>query len=109
MFILWIKDFLCDRPQHVFLNGFRSSQIVLKTGLSQGCVLSPILFSVYTNDITCTAEGMSLIKYAEDMALVAQITDLEALALTKGRSQIQFKLTSWIELNYEIMNFAQAL
>ena len=77
--ILWIRDFLTDRPQHVFLNGFKSSTMVLKTGLPQGCVLSPILFSVYTNNISCSREGMTLLKYADDMALVAHMSDSQAL------------------------------
>ncbi len=77
--ILWIKDFLKDRPQHVFLNGFKSSTMDLKTGLPQGCVLSPILFSVYTNNISCSREGMTLLKYADDMALVAHLTDSQAM------------------------------
>lgn len=64
-----------DRPQQVFLNG----KLVLNTGLPQGCVLSPILFSAYTNNITCSREGMSLFKYADDMALVAHMDSMEAL------------------------------
>lgn len=78
--ILWIRQFLLDRPQHVFFNGFRSSTLVLKTGLPQGCVLSPILFSIYTNGISCSRSGMTLLKYADDMALVAHVVDVEALS-----------------------------
>ncbi len=60
--VLWIKDFLKDRPQHVRVDGFKSRNIVLNTEIPQGWVLSPILFSIYT---------LSLFKYADDMALVA--------------------------------------
>ena len=67
-----------DRPQQVFLNGFKSSKLVLNTGLPQGWVISPILFSAYTNNITCSRDGMSLFKYADDMALVAHMDSLEA-------------------------------
>lgn len=73
--ILWIKDFLKDRPQHVLFNGLTSSTLTLKTGLPQGCVLSPILFTAYTNAITCNSKAMTLFKYADDMALVAHLTD----------------------------------
>lgn len=70
--ILWIKNFLMDRPQHVVLNGFTPSSVVLKTGLLQGSVLSPFLFffSAYTH-ITSSREGLTLIKYADHMALAA--------------------------------------
>ena len=55
--VLWIRQFLCDRPQRVSLNAHMlvkhvlSDEIVVNTGASQGCVLSPVLFSLFTNDI----------------------------------------------------------
>lgn len=78
--ILWIKNFLQDRPQQVRVNGFNSRKQLLNTGLPQGCVLSPALFSVYTNNISCNKPGMILLKYADDMALVAHLSDTKALS-----------------------------
>lgn len=66
--------FLKDRPQHVRVNGFKSSNIVLNTGVPPGAVLLPILFSIYTNKTTCDTR-LSLFKYADDMALVACLTE----------------------------------
>ena len=66
--ILWIRQFLCDRPQRVRLNGplcrdpVLSGEIVVNTGARQGCVLSPILFSIYTNEISSTNSFLTLIK-----------------------------------------------
>lgn len=54
------------------LHGCKST---LKMGLSQGCVLCPILLSVYTNNISCNGEGMTMLRYADDRALVAHQTD----------------------------------
>lgn len=56
--ILWIKDWE-DRPQHVVVNGFKSRNMILNTGLPQDCVLSPILFSIYINNITCNNDPLS--------------------------------------------------
>lgn len=72
----WIKGFL----QHVTVNGNTSHHIVLNTGVPPGCVLSPILFSIYTKNITCSTDNMTLLKYADDMALVAHLTDSTNLA-----------------------------
>lgn len=68
----WIKDFLTDRPQKVCVKGVLSDEIVLNTGAPQGCVLSPLLFSVYTNEMTLGLHNSKyrLFKYADDMALV---------------------------------------
>ncbi len=49
---LWITSFLTDRQQLVRLGKFSSSTRTISTGAPQGCVLSPLLFSLYTNDCT---------------------------------------------------------
>ncbi len=46
----------------------------MSTGVPRGCV-APSLFSIYTNKIKCDISGMSLLKYADDMALVAYMRD----------------------------------
>ena len=47
--VLWIRSFLCDRPQRVSVRGCFSDELVRNTGAPQGCVLSPVLFSIYSN------------------------------------------------------------
>lgn len=76
--VLCIENFLQDRSHQV--NGFNSSKLFLNTGLSQGCILSPILYSFYTKHISCSRDGMTLFKYADDMALVAHLSDTRALS-----------------------------
>lgn len=59
-----------NRPQRVAINGKLSGIITLNTGAPQGAILSPILFSLYINENKIKNEGFSLLKYADDMALV---------------------------------------
>ncbi len=51
----WINSFLSDRQQLVRLGKFSSSTRTISTGAPQGCVLSPLLLSLYTNDCTSKA------------------------------------------------------
>ncbi len=44
----WITSFLTDRQQLVRLGKFSSSTRTISNGAPQGCVLSPLLFSLYT-------------------------------------------------------------
>ena len=46
----WLLDFLIQRLQVVKMSGIVSSTITLYTGTPQGCVLSPLLYSLCTND-----------------------------------------------------------
>ena len=64
----WILHSLEDRPQSVKLNNLQSSTIVLNTGARQGCVLSPFLYSLFTNDCISHHSSVQLIKCADDTA-----------------------------------------
>ncbi len=45
----WIYNFLSDRPQAVRVGRQISSSLTLSTGAPQGCVLSPLLYSLYSH------------------------------------------------------------
>ncbi len=55
----WILDFLTGRSQVVRMGNNTSSPLILNTGAPQGCVLSPLLYSLYTHDCTATHSSTS--------------------------------------------------
>ena len=66
--IPWIVDFLVNRSQTVRHQAVHSSFRSISTGSPQGTVLSPILFTLYTND--CTGTGtIPIVKYSDDSAM----------------------------------------
>ena len=70
---LWIQDFLSNRPQKVIMGNVHSSVRVLNTGAPQGCVLSPVLFSLFTSDCQCSLSECSIIKYADDTVITGYL------------------------------------
>ncbi|KAK0138683.1 putative RNA-directed DNA polymerase from transposon BS [Merluccius polli] len=71
----WITVFLSDRKQHVKLGKHVSDSQSICTGSPQGCVLSPLLFSLYTNNCTSSHQSVKLLKFADDTTLIGLISD----------------------------------
>ena len=66
----FINSFLSGRKQHVKIDNYKSDILRSNTGAPQGCVLSPFLFSVYTNEVQSRHPNIKVFKYADDMAIV---------------------------------------
>ncbi|KAK0139831.1 putative RNA-directed DNA polymerase from transposon BS [Merluccius polli] len=71
----WITDFLSDRKQHVKLGKHVSDSQSISTGSPQGCVLSPLLFSLYTNSCTSSHQSVKLLKFVDDTTLIGLFSD----------------------------------
>ncbi len=76
----WILDFLTGRSQAVRMGNHTSSPLVLNTGAPQSCVLSPLLYSLYTHDCTATYSSNVIIKLAYDTTVIGLITDNDETA-----------------------------
>ncbi len=61
----WILDFLQNRTL-VKINDILSSRKTISVGAPQGCVLSPLLYSVYTNDCVSHCNSVQIFKFADD-------------------------------------------
>uniref|UniRef100_A0A8C7KSN5 Reverse transcriptase domain-containing protein n=1 Tax=Oncorhynchus kisutch TaxID=8019 RepID=A0A8C7KSN5_ONCKI len=70
----WVLDFLTGRPQVVRVGNNISTPLILNTGAPQGCVLSPLLYSLFTHDCVATHASNS-IKFADDITVVGLITN----------------------------------
>ena len=71
---LWIKNFLTNRTQEVLVEGCKSSQVHVSSGVPQGTVLGPLLFLLYRNDMpSCISPDTSLKLFADDAMLYRKI------------------------------------
>ena len=98
--LLWIYNYLTNRPQYVKLNNHLSEIICTGTGAPQGCVLSPLLFTIYTNDCISNTRNCQIIKYADDTAIIGNIVNDDE---SSYRKQIT-EFVEWCDNNFLELN-----
>ncbi|KAG7455663.1 hypothetical protein JOB18_004171, partial [Solea senegalensis] len=68
----------------------------------QGCVLSPLLFMLYTNDCKSTFESRHIIKFADDSVIVSLLQDHEA-----GHGPVLDHFVRWCDDSYLQLNVSK--
>ncbi|KAI4898399.1 hypothetical protein NFI96_002300 [Prochilodus magdalenae] len=96
----WVLDFLTNRPQSVRIHNLSSSTTILSTGSPQGCVLSPLLFTLLTYDCSPIHPGCHIVKFADDTAVVRCITNSDE----SGYRQEVEHLEGWCRKNNLCIN-----
>ncbi len=92
--------FLTGRSQVVRMGNNTSSPLVLNTGALHGCVLCPLLYSLYTHDCTATHSSNVIVTFADDTMVIGLITDNNDTAYRKEVST----LTKWCQENHLSLN-----
>ncbi len=100
----WIQDFLTGRPQVVKMGQFTSNSITLNVGAPQGCVLSPLLYSLYTHDCVSSHSSTSIVKLADDTVVLGLISNNDETAYL---GEVE-RLTSWCQDNCLSLNVSKS-
>ncbi|XP_055494275.1 zinc finger protein Helios isoform X8 [Leucoraja erinacea] len=87
----WVLNFLKQRQQTVRVGSRTSRTIAVSTGSPQGCVLSPLLFSLLTHDCTARLSNNYINKFADGTIVVGLISDNNQSAY---RVEVEL-LTEW--------------
>lgn len=97
----WISNFLCERKQHVVIDGIKSPAIDVISGVPQGTVLGPLLFILYINDIFSVVQHSKVKVFADDSKLHKKISSPSDHLLLQEDLQavIQWALENNMELN----------
>ena len=103
----WISSYLSERSFEVFVEGKGSTKGWLIYGVPQGSLLGPLLFILYTKDITAIAlkHGLSIHIYADDTQLYIAFKPIENLNSLKTQiSNCLKEIKSWMSRNFLQVN-----
>ncbi|KAK1797998.1 hypothetical protein P4O66_000755 [Electrophorus voltai] len=99
----WISNFLTERPQSVRVGNCASSTLTLSTGAPQGCVLSPLLYSLYTYDCTATSSSTIIVKFADNTVVMGLISDNGERAYLEEIKHLE----NWCQENNLLLNVSK--
>lgn len=72
------------------------------TGVPQGSILGPLLFSLYINNLPAVCKGVDIIMYADDAVIYVHGRDMEQVA-TKLSSAMD-KISNWLNSSCLTLN-----
>jgi len=85
--------------------GITSNPIITNTGTPQGCFLSPLFFSIYTNRITSSQSNITVIKHADETCVIGCFGKQSDLNIYFDKINIIFKQCD--DLNIILLNFSK--
>uniref|UniRef100_A0A8C8DGK4 Reverse transcriptase domain-containing protein n=1 Tax=Oryzias sinensis TaxID=183150 RepID=A0A8C8DGK4_9TELE len=96
----WLLDFLTGRPQSVRIGNRTSASIITNIGTPQGCVLSPILYTLFTHDCAASHKDNIILKFADDTPVIGRITGGDEAVYRREVAS----LVTWCEDNNLTLN-----
>ncbi len=94
-----VESFLTDRSQCVRVNAAVSSPIMTNTEAPQGSVISPVLFTLYTNESRAKSSDVFSVKFTDDTVIVGLITKDETKYRRCVDEFVEWCHASFLQLN----------
>jgi len=90
----WMESYLLNRSQSVQIQKHQSAALRLSTGVPQGSVLGPLLFSLYINDLPSVCPHSNIQMYADDTVIYLHGSNLGDVA--KELTTSMANVTTWL-------------
>ena len=91
----WFSSYLSNRQQVVRINSALSGKLTVHSGVPQGSILGPILFSIYVNDLPTIPQHCSSKVFVDDNKLYTSFPIQQCeLPVTKVNEDLR-KIRDW--------------
>ena len=92
----WVREYLQGRTQIVVVNGEKSQEANVISGIPQGTVLEPLLFVIYINDLLDNISSSAFL-YADDTKIFRKIASKEdAMSLQEDIKKLEQWSEKWL-------------
>lgn len=99
-----IESYLCSRSQAVFNNGVLSSFLPVTSGVPQGSILGPILFSLFINDLPCVVKNCQIHLFADDAQLYYKCFENTSTKISQDINDDLQRIDDWSRKNKLTLN-----
>ena len=102
----WIRSHLVDQVQRVVVGQAKSEGTPLSTGVPEGSVLSPLLFSTFTSPVghIISSMGIHHQQYADDTQLFISLTSSDQYMSVARLERCLSRLHEWFCVNGQASN-----
>ena len=97
-----LKSYLLDRKQYVVYNNCNSNLVDVTTGVPQGSILGPLLFSIFINDLIHVT--LKFIMDADDTTIYFNLEDFDPATIERDINSELEKINVWLKLNKLSLN-----
>ena len=97
----YLMSYFHNRKQYVYLNGHRSDQEHVKTGVPQGSILGPMCFSLFINDLPLAVDADTIL-FADDAAFIIYSPSL--VELFSKIEKLFIDLNKYLNNNHLVAN-----
>ena len=105
--LAWFRSYLTGRTQFVDIDGIKSENLNISTGVPQGSILGPLLFLLYMNDIPNCSKLFKFILYTDDTSLLNSIQismSIECQDIIDEFNLELSRISDWLAVNKLSLN-----
>ena len=104
LIIEWFHSYLIDRKQVVKIHSATSEPLSVVSGVPQGSILGPLLFSVYVNDLPSVPQKCNSHCYVDDTKLHVSFHLQNKYSAIEDMNEDLLKVQNWCFKNLLLLN-----
>ena len=99
-----LTNYLQNRKQYVIFNNHESELTEITTGVPQGSILGPLLFSIIINDLKKSNKKLRFLMYADDTTIYFNLEDFDSNNFEMEINAELQKVSLWLKKNKLSLN-----